>query len=396
MPRSPSVPSYRVHRPSGQAVVTLDGRDRYLGTYGSPESRSAYERLIATWLQNGRRLPEAKPVTNCTVGQLCDEFLTWAEGYYRLPDGTQSREVENVRIALRPLVQRFLDLPASEFGPKSLLLFRTALIEQGLSRKVVNQRVGIVRRAFRRAVQEERISPEILHGLQAVEGLKRGRSSARETDPVECVPQEHIERALPFLSEPVAAMVQLQLLTAARPGEVVILRPCDIDRSGDVWLYRPPAHKNAWRGHERIIALGPKAQELVRAFLRPGLQERPLFSPTLAEIRRRERARAARRTPLWPSHVAAQERKRKASPKRALRERYDVVTYARAIARACGRAGVPVWSPGRLRHNAATDIRRRYGLEAAMAMLGHRLVETTQLYSEMGSARAQEIARAIG
>ena len=41
MPRR--LPSYRLHRPSGQAVVTLDGRDHYLGRHGSPASRAAYE-----------------------------------------------------------------------------------------------------------------------------------------------------------------------------------------------------------------------------------------------------------------------------------------------------------------------------------------------------------------
>jgi len=72
------------------------------------------------------------------------------------------------------------------------------------------------------------------------------------------------------------------------------------------------------------------------------------------------------------------------------------VTYARAIRRACGRAKVPVWSPGRLRHNAATAARKRYGLEAASALLGHRLVETTQIYAEGNFARALEIAAEAG
>ena len=32
-------PKYRKHRASGQAVVTLDGRDRYLGPHGTNASR---------------------------------------------------------------------------------------------------------------------------------------------------------------------------------------------------------------------------------------------------------------------------------------------------------------------------------------------------------------------
>jgi hypothetical protein len=55
------LPFYRHHRQSGQAVVTLtDGfggrRDVLLGKYGSAASRSAYDRVIAEWIGNGRRL----------------------------------------------------------------------------------------------------------------------------------------------------------------------------------------------------------------------------------------------------------------------------------------------------------------------------------------------------
>ena len=42
-------PSYRLHKPTGQAVVTLDGRDLYLGRHGSPESRTEYDRLVTEW-----------------------------------------------------------------------------------------------------------------------------------------------------------------------------------------------------------------------------------------------------------------------------------------------------------------------------------------------------------
>ncbi len=50
-------PSYRLHKPTGSAVVTLDGRDVYLGKYGTPVSRAEYDRILAEWLVNGRRLP---------------------------------------------------------------------------------------------------------------------------------------------------------------------------------------------------------------------------------------------------------------------------------------------------------------------------------------------------
>src|SRR5262249_4354731 len=38
------IPSYRRHRASGQAVVTLNGVDHYLGRFNSPESKAEYDR----------------------------------------------------------------------------------------------------------------------------------------------------------------------------------------------------------------------------------------------------------------------------------------------------------------------------------------------------------------
>src|SRR5262245_38049462 len=83
--RSARTPSYRLHRPTGQAVVTIDGRDLYLGKHGTAESRAEYDRLIAEWLSNGRRLPvggEAAPA-DLNVDEVILAYLDWADGYYR-------------------------------------------------------------------------------------------------------------------------------------------------------------------------------------------------------------------------------------------------------------------------------------------------------------------------
>ncbi len=309
--RAPRVPGYRLHKPSGQAVVTLAGKDHYLGPHGSDASRAKYQRLVAEYVRNGFRAAVVQVGEPYTVAQLCDEFLTWAEREYRRSDGQPTGSVENVRLALRTLFELFADVVAEDFGPKSLVLYQESLAGRGLSRSTTNDRTRIVRQAFKWAVREQRVSPMVHHGLSTVRGIRRGRAGVKETEPVRPVPEAHIEAALPRMPEPVAAMVRLQLLSGARPGEMVILRPCEIDMSGKVWLYRPALHKSSWRGHERTILFGPRAQEILRAFLRPGYQERFLFSPTLAELVRRERMRKQRRTPLYPSHVRALERKRR-------------------------------------------------------------------------------------
>ena len=64
--RPPRTPSYREHKPSGQAVVTLGGRDVYLGKHGTPESRAEYDRVIAEWLANGRQIPASRGTSRST------------------------------------------------------------------------------------------------------------------------------------------------------------------------------------------------------------------------------------------------------------------------------------------------------------------------------------------
>jgi len=60
-----TVPSYRLHRQSGQAIVTLNSNDVLLGKHGTAASKADYGRIIADWIANGRRRPNA--ATNYSV-----------------------------------------------------------------------------------------------------------------------------------------------------------------------------------------------------------------------------------------------------------------------------------------------------------------------------------------
>jgi len=53
--RNNAVPSYRLHKQSGQAIVTLNGRDVLLGAHGSAASKAEYDQRIAEWIANGRQ-----------------------------------------------------------------------------------------------------------------------------------------------------------------------------------------------------------------------------------------------------------------------------------------------------------------------------------------------------
>jgi integrase len=395
MPTAPTrVPSYRLHKPSGLAVVTIAGEDKYLGRHGTPESRAEYDRLIAEWLTTGRnrlRPANAEPV-GPTVGEMILAVWEHAQKHYRGPDGTPTGELDNLRDALRPLRRLYGHTPAGDFGPLALRAVREEMIRSGLCRQTVNARVNRIRRAFRWAASLELIPASVPQALATVPGLQHGRCDAPEGPGVKPVRWEDVEATLPELPGPVAAMVLLMRYSNCRAEDAVIMRGCDLRTEGDVWTYTPESHKNAWRGYHRTTHLGEQAQEVIRPFLRADLQAY-LFSPREALEEHHARRRARRKTKRTPSEL---RQRRKQRPRWVPRLRYDVNTFQQAVRRACRRAGVPGWSVLQVRHTRATEVRERYGIEGAAATLGHRRVETSQIYAEKNERLSREIAREIG
>jgi integrase len=208
------------------------------------------------------------------------------------------------------------------------------------------------------------------------------------------VSREDVEKTLPYLSPQVAAMARLQLWTGARPGEVVAIRPCDVERpeGSEVWVYRPAEHKTEHHDRQRVIFLGPRAEEVLHPWLDRD-PERHCFSPAEVVAARNARSRAGRKSPMTPSQAA---RSRKTRPKRVPGASYTRNAYRVAVQRACRKAGVPTWSPGQIRHTAGTEIRAQFGLEAAQAVLGHAKADVTQVYAERDLARARAIMAEIG
>jgi integrase len=421
MSRSSHVPSYRKHRQSGQAIVTLpDGlgsrRDIMLGWYGTKESRMEYARVIAEWEAAGHRLPASATAKDVTINELILAYWTHAEQHYRRPDGTPTKELADIRLSCRPLKELYGPTVAKEFGPLALKALREAMITGSWMtnkqkarqhkhgkliawcRKLVNQRIGRVRRIFRWAASEQLLPVSVYEALRTVDGLKQGRCQARETEPVKPVPEAFVLQTLPNLRPAVAAMAQLQLLTGMRPGEVVIMRAIDLDMTGPVWLYRPGsdqgphgAHKTAWRGHDRVIAIGPRGQEVIKPFLKTDLYAY-LFSPAETMAAFRQEQRSKRKTKVQPS----QQYRKKRKPKKAPGAHYSVSSYDRAILLACVKANVPRWHPNQLRHTKATQLRREAGLDAARVVLGHRSPQVTEVYAELDVNKAAAVMERLG
>ena len=353
------VPSYRLHRSSGQAVVTLSGRDHYLGPHNTAESKAAYQRLVAEWLAGGRHL---RPAAGSVV--------TVAEVVLAYCAAGENRDNRDTR-TLPVVVRLYGSTNVNEFGPLALEACRTKLIDRGWTRKSVNLAVGRIKTMLRWAVSKELASGDKVMAAMTLPGLRAGRSPAAESQPIQPVPDAHVDAVLPHLSPQLRAVVELMRLTGMRPGEALAISPGRIDRSGPggCWVYRPARHKTQSRGHQRDVLIGPRGQAVLMPWMdRPASM--PCFRPC-ETIRANAGAR--------PTGTV-----------------YRTTTLGHAIARACKAAGVPHWHPHQLRHAAASRVRAAAGLDAAQVVLGHRHAQTTEIYAEADRARAAEIMARVG
>jgi integrase len=111
------------------------------------------------------------------------------------------------------------------------------------------------------------------------------------------------------------------------------------------------------------------------------------------EVQRAERARN-RATPLSCGNRPGTNRKRK--PNKQPQECYTVEAYRKAVKAGCNAASVPRWTTHRLRHNAATWLRKEFGLDVARVILGHRSPAVTEVYAEVDFHKAIEVMSQVG
>jgi integrase len=338
--------------------------------------------------------PDRDP-SSLTIAELLAAWRVYARQQY--PD--QRGEFMMVECALRPLETFHSAELVADFGPKKLKAVRELMVEgyksggkfyRGCCRKQVNAQAQRITRVFKWAVSEELAPAGLAHALSSVAGLKRGRTIAPDLPPVEPVDEAVVEATLPLVSALVAAMVRVQLLAGCRPGEVCIVRPCDVDRSGEVWEYRPAKHKTEHYGKARVIYIGPQAQEVLRPYLERD-PESFCFSGRESKLWWHARRRLDRKTAVQPSQLDRSKAKA-AQPGKG----FDRQSYSKAIERACKRHGIPHWHPNQLRHTAATKVREQFGLEAAQVILGHSRADVTQVYAERNTAAGRDVMGKIG
>lgn len=414
-------PKYRHFKPRDIGFVCWKNKRHYFtgSPFNSIESKQAYYDFLAANCGTGQpavaapveviKLPTTPPA-ELTIAELAGMYLAAHETTIH---GKRS-EFNNYRRILLLLVERFGQLPVSEFGPRKLKSLQSWLAETDqvreyrngarkltntrtyrLTRGTINHLIGNLKRVFKWGVSEEHVRAEQLTGLSTVRGLAFEKSGAREVDPKQPVSWKTVSKILPKLSPVIADMVRLQWYTGCRPRQVCTVRPCEIDTNKTPWGWTPGRHKNTHRGQSLVIFLGP----LARRILKPYLARDPesfCFSPREAIT-----ARVVRRGHKVKSTMS----------KFGLH--YNVDAYSKAILYGIASlvdpairppfthakfeaASLTYWTPHQLRHSRGTEVREQFGLEAAQAVLGHASLAATQIYAKKRMELARDVAAKSG
>ena len=336
------------------------------------------------------------------IAHLIRDYMTWAHEHYRR-GGEETGRARIKWFSLKPFLIDFGSRPCDEVTLDDLEDYQRRLDRSGrYCRRVINLYINDVLAVFRWGVRHRingrrYVSPGTASDLSFIERLRRGSCQSVDHPRRLSANLEDVERTIPYLPSPVQQIVRLTLLTGARPGEIRILRPCDIKEiSPDLWEYRPGHHKTERFGGERVIYLGPKSIAILTAEI-AGFDGEPtdfLFRPR-DSVRDKwiRRGHPRKKTPSR----ARRDAQRRAEPKRGYQMAYNGTTLSHSVRRACVKAGVEPWTPYQLRKLAATLIDRDYGVEAAAAVLGHRSTTITEgHYIDPRLKKAAEIARKFG
>ncbi len=379
-------PALLHHRASGRAYCRIDDVNHYLGAWDvardepSPEARAAYARLVAR-LAAGQTPSE--PRNNAAILTVTQVVAAWldAEAPRLAP-----KQRKLYLLSLKPLLRLYGPTEAADFDAEALEALQLACATgswltpeertPGPGRwrpptdwcaNVCNQRLGYVKTVWRWAERRKLVPPGSWANLRTVPGLRKTDRRVRHTARRRPATWDEVRAIARCAVAPVRALLLLMWWSGLRPAEAYTLTAAELDRSGDVWVYRPGKHKTAHLDVARQVAIGPKGQAVLRPWL--ALASSPdaiLFRPV-------GRSRGVRP------------------------EAYNDRSFAKAVAKAARKAGLEGVTAYCVRHAFKLRISRLYGLDAARTVMGHSAVSMTAQYAAgVDLESAKEVARRGG
>ena len=347
---------YRVRLP-GQKKRSLfklcaPGHDTAMGADRPRELAVAAAWRI--WEANTKRIPSTL-IKSPTVEDIAAAYCKHTETYYRRQDGTPTSEQASIPLSLRAIRDMYGETPVTALTHADMIRVRDTIISWGTcSRTTVNFYMARIRRMWTWALDEGLIPASVKAELSQVQPMKPNRTTLREPVPVLAVPDADIDAVCSVAPSNFADMVRVHRLTGMRPEEVCALNWKHIDTSRTPWVYRPPFFKTQWRGMIRAVLIGPRARAILSKYRDADFDGFP-FSPArlIGEGLKGGRNQAA-----------------SIPTKRGIRE-WITGTYTIAVRVYCNRVKCALWTPNRIRHSFATQVRRDFGIVAASYLCGH-------------------------
>ncbi len=358
MARKATWPPRVTRHASGQARCQWKGVDYYLGPFGSEQAAKAYTDLLPQLLA-GKEI--TRPVTQFV--SIASALMIWWKDEGVKYDGT--KEKDQYIKALAVLVKLHAKTKTDRFGVRELEEVRDAMIKKDWCRNVINRQIGRIKTVWRWLERKGHASPGSWEHLRAMPGISMADRRVRNSAKRQSVSWCDFVAVCRVVRSTVRTMLLLQWFTGMRPGEICRLKPSEIDRTGEVWVYRPASHKCAWRGQSREIVLGPVSRKILAPLLAKAKPADYLFAPSDRCPERR-------------------------------RGHYSMESYAQVVRRAAEKAGVTL-TAYQIRHSAKDRVTRELGLDAARAFLGQRSIGTTNGYGEAADLEtAKRTARKLG
>ena len=337
------------------AVVYFGGRPRYLGPYGSPESKVAYSRIVAELQANPVAVFQPIGDKHVTVSELTATFLDHVQA------NTDYTDYSHYRVVVLDFLDNLYgdNMPVADFKPRCLKLIRTEMIKScRFCRRIVNRYTHRVISIFAWGVENDLVPETTWRALKAVKSLRKGEEGTFDNPPRQEVSDDVVKRTLPFMPPTLRAMVVVQRLTGMRPSEVFNMRVGEINRTQEngLWYYIPKSHKTEHYIGNKSIPLGKSEQKLIALYLEGKKPEQAVFSPRTALEERNAERRAKRKTKIPPSQ-AARDKASTTKPS-AYSEFYNQCSYRQAIEYAIEKGNrllsngekIPHWTPYQLRH----------------------------------------------
>jgi integrase len=255
-----------------------------------------------------------------------------------------------------------------------LIKFQKHLIEKGYARTQINRLVGLVKRVFSWGGKPRFdletydklpaiVSSSFIADMKAIEIIKdEGKENPKRKD----VPEHIVTAVFPFVSETIADMLRIQLLTGMRPKEVCMMRNCNIKRTkeefaeygylydSEVWIYVLSKHKTEKYIGVKAVPLGIEEQEILSKYIID--DESPIF-------------------------------------KNSQKKEFSRAEYGRKIKKAIEKNNLKKFIPYQIRHTVITKVSLDHNRDMARAIAGHTTEKMTARYDHSDFKKALYVAK---